>query len=165
MANFLRLIFMIVMLLAVGLGAAMQQPESARDLGLDPQRLADLKSSMLSDGSAAGKIDDKDRAIVRRIYAKEGIIHELIDGRITAREAVAQFRQLNEAHGAAPGYPLEAGDTEDERACRQIMSWAQAHSLSGPGVVSTDFIGQLAKELRRYRERNGAVLASDFATP
>src|SRR5579862_610708 len=105
MGDLLRFVFMVVMLVAVALAAALQQPEWAHDLGLDRLMEATLPDELRRDAELERDIECRDRALKRRIAAKEACIQELIAGRITLFEAAAHFRRLNDEYPAVADVP------------------------------------------------------------
>jgi hypothetical protein len=89
--------------------------------------------------------------------AKRQVTEELLAGRITLPRAAARFRDINAAPGAA-GRPLEGnvpGATEEERLCRQVISWAAAQAelprQPGSGLPTRD---RLEAELNALLQRN-----------
>jgi hypothetical protein len=60
-----------------------------------------------------------------RLQAKECVVKEVREGRLTLLEAAVRFRDLN-AQGRPNPMPLQeafTGSTDAERVCRQVISW------------------------------------------
>jgi hypothetical protein len=157
MANLLRLVFMVVMIVVVALAAAVQHPEWARDLGLDQGKVAELLGDIPLDRG----LEERDQAVQRRIHAKESITKNLIDGQLTLFEAAAQFRRVNEENPVLHNDLTFPSDSVEDCFCRQVIQWARVELRSQPCTASEDFVERLEQDLRRHKERNGTVLLPD----
>src|SRR5262245_61875894 len=74
------------------------------------------------------ELDRRQERQVGRHEVKNGVIKELIAGRLTLKEAVARFRAVNEedpdaVEAVCKGQPAA---TVDESVCRQVLSWTEA---------------------------------------
>ncbi len=157
MGNLLRLVFMIGMLVAVALASALQQPEWAHDLGLDPWIEAALPPELRSDPEQERDFEQRDQALKKRIAVKEACIQELIAGRITLFEAAARFRRANEEYPVVPDFQDFVSESPEERLCQQVIQWTRVTLRSCPSTASADLVEQLEQELRRHKEPNGAI--------
>jgi hypothetical protein len=137
MFNSIRLIFVIAPLLVVAVTLALLQPAWApRNLGRDK------------------RLD----AIDRRIEKKTRIITKLIDGHITLFETAALFRRWNKEYPQLPADSSTPGDSEDERSCYQVITWARSYlSQWDPDKVG-NIAQRLKDELRRHKEQHGKVV-------
>src|SRR5262249_36855021 len=106
-------------------------------------------------------------AIDRRIEAKDRLANELIDGRLTLFETAAHFRRFNDVSPkfAAPLSMFYSGDSEEERLCRQVISYARPLLKRPPAEnrAADEFEARCEEELRRHKERYGAVVLPDLS--
>jgi hypothetical protein len=166
MAKCFRLAAILVALPLTALTVALLQPEWSRDLGLEglPRIFPDSKPSPPC--RTAAEMKRTVCAIDRRIDEKDRLANELIDGRLTLFEAAAHFRRLNDGGSkfAAPLSMFYPGDSEEERLCRQAISYAQ-HCLNQRRVgdrAADEFAARCEEELCRHKERHGAVVLPDL---
>ena len=94
----------------------------------------------------------------RRAEAKQQVIGGLIDGRLTLRQAAAQFRDIDaDVSAKARGWrPPEY--TEEEWPYRQVISYVDAE-LAGPRrapALAQEWVARLEAELRGDRQPEGA---------
>jgi hypothetical protein len=94
-------------------------------------------------------LDAQSRRVVWCNQARQQVVADVLAGRHSVGEAVAQFRTLDaEAkHHPVPG-PGEPKAAEKERLCRQILGWARP--LPGAGSQETEAFGRLQKEVKDY---------------
>jgi hypothetical protein len=157
MANLLRMLFTVAMVVVVVLAAALQQPESARDVGLEPQTALALRDQLFGNFLQDRKDYERNQAISRRFRAKEKISKDVIDGQTTLFEAAIEFRRLNNEYPALPDDPQWLGDSEEERLCRQVIMWVGLALKMHPGAGSEDIVDRLEQELRCNKEWYGSV--------
>jgi hypothetical protein len=157
MTNLLRMLFMVGMVVVVALAAALQQPESARDVGMEPETALALRDELFCNCLQARKDHERDQAISRRFRAKEKISKEVIDGQTTLFEAAVEFRRWNNDYPVLPDDPLWLGDSEEERLCRQVILWVGLGLRVHPGAGSEDIVDRLEQELRCNKECYGSV--------
>jgi hypothetical protein len=165
MTKCLRLAWMSAAVLLVALAAALLRPEWGRDLGVEGLALP------APDGGGRLPPDGRVRAVDRRIEQKDRLAGEVVAGRLTLFEAAARFRRLNDEPPAPT--PLSAsfpGDSEEERLCRQVIDFARSWLRQQPGGdrEADEFAARCEDELRRHKERHGAVVlpaVTDRACP
>jgi hypothetical protein len=90
-------------------------------------------------------------ALARLHKAHDEVLDQLLDGRISLMEAGARFREQNDVlspHGSA--HRLFAGASEDEQACRQVISWARARETDEERAAA--LAGRLEAELQAWLE-------------
>jgi hypothetical protein len=159
--RFLRFLGMVVILLVVVLAAALDQPEWARDLGLEPCiQMALAYRPLWLQEDPNREPGPASRAMDRRYVAKGRIIVELLDGRLTLFEAAALFRRLNAEYPVLTIWPDWRGDCEEEQLCWGVIEWAvqtEARLRSG-SLDDSEVRVRLMEELRRHKERYGKVL-------
>jgi hypothetical protein len=82
-----------------------------------------------------------------RLSTKGRIAAEVIQGRLTLREAAAQFRELDERLPllGVPG-PLVDGRTPDEKACRDVLFWVEAALDREPDRAVPGLLERLVRE-------------------
>jgi hypothetical protein len=87
-----------------------------------------------------------------RIGDRERIADEVSAGRMGILEAADRFRELNASARPTP-LTLEGrfdGDSEDERCCRQVMSWVSMR-LAQKSTAEAEMVSErLEEELREY---------------
>jgi hypothetical protein len=115
-----------------GAGVSYARPSWPTDLGLDFWNVRELKTRLNHDLQLAAELEKEDDVVMRRIAAKEGIIDDLIGGRISLMEAAAQFRALNAGRRdylevIRSTYP---GRTDDERICRNVIGFVESYVKS-----------------------------------
>jgi hypothetical protein len=97
-----------------------------------------------SDDSNARDVE----TLVRVNRAREYVIVRLREGQITLWEAGAMFREQNDA--LAPqfrGHVRFHGNSEQEQACRQVISWVQARERDPE--KATRLVAKFEEELER----------------
>jgi hypothetical protein len=164
MVDLLRLAGIVVLVLAVAAAAALVQSEWARDLGVDG--LAPAVGDHVW-GRRTVEPGEEDLAVQRRILEKNRVARELIDGRLTLVEGAATFRRLN----AMPPCSAEflpnyfAGDSEEERVCRQVILWVRALAAQQSAYLADVTATRLEEELSRHKARHGTVILPDVDAP
>jgi hypothetical protein len=166
MSKSLRLTGMAAALLLTALTAALLQPESARDLGLEGLAKTILEYERRSPHETADEAKRTVRAIDRRVQEKDRVAGELVDGRLTLFEAAAHFRRLNDGgpKPAAPAALVYPGDSEEECLCRQVIAYARPLLNRHPADTreADEFVARCEEELRRHKERHGAVVLPEL---
>jgi hypothetical protein len=87
-------------------------------------------------GAAPGPSEEEDRDLLSRLtQEKRAVAGELIAGRITLAEAAARFRDINARRPRSFPLCLEnhLGRTDEERVCRQVMSYVATQLSLSPG--------------------------------
>jgi hypothetical protein len=163
MTKCLRLASMAVVLLLTALGAALLQPDWARDLGLEslprPGGPGDRTARLETPAEVARKVG----ALDRRIAEKDRLAAEVVGGRLTLLEAAARFRRLN--HDDPPAVPLDVyypGDSEEERLCRQVIAYVGARLRGCDPDVAGGLLAPYEEELRCHKERHGKVILPEL---
>jgi hypothetical protein len=137
-------------------------PHALRPLGLDLEDLQAQYRRLHQSRRQGEELDRRREAVLRSIAVKEGVVAQLIAGRLTLPQAAARFRDLKAESpddDAPPGPACDRG--EGERLCRQVMGWADSwladHAPERAGAVAA----RLEAELRRLRDRTGTVRLPD----
>lgn len=103
---------------------------------------------------------EQSAVIMRRVAAKNRVIDQLIAGEMTLVEAAAWFRYLNENPSRyRHDYRDWPGDSDEEKACRQVLSWAEVRVLSQAESKSqaAAMVQRLEDELEQTLRREGRV--------
>jgi hypothetical protein len=165
MTNLLRLAFMIVLVVGVALAAALLEPQWAHDLSLDSWTEVNLQGEMFGVHPTPGELDEQARMVKKRLSAKNELIKELLNGRLTLFETAAGFQRLNEELPMAGDKQSIAGVAEEERLCQQVIEWVRVELIVNPGEASEDFVARLEQQLLRHKQKNGTVqLPAVFAS-
>jgi hypothetical protein len=118
-------------------------------LGLDSDSLFDLATANERARLQTNELVAKDRQVLANLEGKQEVVRELLDGRLTLREAAARFQKLNEACSV---YDWErfretfAGRTDEERHCRQVLVTVRPYSDLNASA-SRDLLARLETEL------------------
>ncbi len=136
---------------AIGLlvGLNWLAPGFLAGLGLDSGSLIDLAIANERARLQTEELVAKDRQIVDNLEAKQKVVRELLDERLTLRQAAARFQKLNEA---CPAYDWERfcqtfpGRTDEERHCRQVFVAVRPY-LESNDSASRDRLARLETEL------------------
>jgi hypothetical protein len=122
-----------------------------KSLGLDREEIYSQLARLDLERSRTVDLLTRDRAFLENIEGKKHVIKALIDGRLTLREAAAQFQTLNLL---CPEYDWEGfrrafpGRTEEERHCRQVLECLRIEAGSNSGPVAS-LVARLESELYR----------------
>src|SRR5262245_53562792 len=94
--------------------------------------------------------EDEDR--MQRVAIKEETALDMLDGRLTVEEAAAQFLEVASSDPASLEYlRLSPGDTDEERALFQLVSFARIQAGRQPQRYGAAFarLEQVAKSLEK----------------
>jgi hypothetical protein len=100
-------------------------PEWLSGLGLDPAGLLELIGENERERLRHDDLVARDRYFLANVEGKHQITEDVINRKLTLREAAVQFQTLNEA---CPEYDWDsfrrafAGRTNEERHCRQVLA-------------------------------------------
>jgi hypothetical protein len=100
----------------------------------------------------------------QRIEAKHRVARQVVAGELTLFEAAAWFRFLNETPaGCTAGCSSVPGQCENEKACRQVISWAKEELWEmGLRERAIDLSDLLTKQLEAHRAENGRVILPEL---
>ena len=154
-----RLFLSVSLLAALLAGVARLRPEWVSVPGLDGSGPSDAGRQMEAERQRAALLDRRNEVVSRRLDAKNVVVGQLLDGRMTLAEAAAWFKALNEspadcpavAHGEFPGA------SEGERLCRQVIGWAQAERAGQSASQAEATNARLEEELQTLLGRDGTV--------
>src|SRR5712691_10131221 len=124
-------------------------PGFVAGLGLDSEGLFDLAVANERARLHTEELVARDRQFVANLEGKQQVLRELLDERLTLREAAARFQELNEA---CPAYDWERfrenfpGRTTEERHCRQVLVAVRPY-LESNHSASRDRLARLETEL------------------
>jgi hypothetical protein len=147
----LYLAFLTTLLLLVALAAALVQPEWAHDLGLDGWNTKAVEATLFPEHTATDEFDDEVRTVQQLLQERQRVVDDLLDGRVTACEAVEAFRRLNERYGK-PRYDINSvGGSQEEYLHRHLLRWVRtALETRSPGL-SDYLVAHFESELRCQR--------------
>ncbi len=114
-------------------------------------------ADVLAEAERGSRLDELSGAYARRIFAKHGLVEDVIAGRLSLRQAAARFRDLNEqppAFDRERFLSLYPGADDDERHCREVLAWVLDQSQ---GNLDTDLAARLETELQAVLDRAGAA--------
>jgi hypothetical protein len=139
--------------LVIGLGTLMFTYFFAltKALGFDREDIYSQLARLDSERSRTVELQTRDRAFLENIEGKKNVVKAVIDGRLTLREAAAQFQTLNllcpeyDWKGFRRAFP---GRTEEERHCRQVLVCLRIEARNGSGPVAS-LLAKLESELNR----------------
>jgi hypothetical protein len=136
------------------------RPAWAAPLGLDWWTLPQLARVVRQAEAESEDLDRRGAAVLARINARQEVVRDLCDGRLTLLEAAARFRALNATAGATArraAQDIYPGASEGERICRQVIGHVRTHlEEQSPGRGET-VTRALEEELRARLEADGTV--------
>jgi hypothetical protein len=120
----------------------------AGDIG----QLPDILSQLAADEQLGAELEDKSAALHKANEIKQDVARAVLAGRMTLAEAVACYRDIHEHLPLAwetirKHYP---GDTDEERWCRNVLSWVQSEAGDQPDQLEA--LARLEAESRHYLE-------------
>ncbi len=121
-------------------------------LGLDSESLFDLAIANERARLQTQELMAKDRQILGNLEGKQKILRELLDERLTLREAAARFQELNEACPAYDWWRFREtfpGRTDEERHCRQVLVAVRPYLVSNDSA-SRDRLARLETEMEEF---------------
>jgi hypothetical protein len=125
-------------------GEVCEPPEEVRKFASDVAERHDYLSRF--DGKA-----------LVRIKTRREIIEELAAGRMTLFDAASRFKQLNSEPnpGKIDVLSLFRGATENERLCRQVITWLDTITHNMTESQRQQVLGQAEAELRNHLAQHG----------
>ena len=117
--------FAAVLLISVGLTVAVAQPDWLRTIGVEVATFdrAANSSSVVSGPPPECHVRE------RRCLAKAEVVARLVARELDLFEAAARFHYLNHEPPEYQhlGYRRLAGETDEEKLCRQVILWVRIH--------------------------------------
>jgi hypothetical protein len=106
------------------------------------------------------ELDDQLKQVLLRSDAKDAVVADLIDGRLTLFEAAARFRAVNESNPQAEqwltGFPL--GDQPYETAlCRSVIRRVEVELRPRGSKLGHGIVARLEAQLADHLKRHGSV--------
>jgi hypothetical protein len=113
-------------------------PEWSARIGLDSGSLIELFSAQRREEQRHEALATRDRYYLDNLEGKQEVVRELLERRLTLKQAATRFQSLN---AACPEFNWDGfraafqGRNDEERHCRQVLSFAQIQigPESGPG--------------------------------
>jgi hypothetical protein len=116
-------------LVAIGLfaGALSVRPAWLSAAGLDFWNLPELYACLESATRRSDELEQHSREIFGRIDAKQKVLRALSEDDLSLVEAAARFGEVNSQSPEAVAYvrDMYPGHSDEERLCRQVLSWAR----------------------------------------
>ena len=143
-----------------GLGAVRQD--------CDWPALSSLRAKVRRDLKERDRFASVGQAIDARLGDRRAVMRELRQGRLSLVEAAAAFRDLNERPGVPPSpfRVLFPGASDEEKLCRQVISWARSEREEETTHEAQERARRLEAELAAILKRRGAVrLPGDEPVP
>lgn len=145
-------------------GSTVVAVESARPawmaaFDLDWWSLPELHGAMTRMERESDAMSQAHVVIRERVVRRRQVISDVFAGRRGLLEAAVAFRDLNEMPGApaTPYLELFPGTTEDERLCRQVISWVESDPQQGSPDRARALARQLEEELTARLQGPGGV--------
>jgi hypothetical protein len=135
--------------LLVSVGAL--APDWLAELGLDPAALCDLLGAAERERFRGDDLVARDRYFLDNVEGKQRVTQEVLNNRMTLREAAARFQALN---AACPEYDWDEfrrifpGKTDEERHCRQVLVSVRL-KVEGDRSRGTILLDRLEAELQQ----------------
>ena len=139
----------VALLLAVSVGVvSFQQRSTAAGRATGPRQPC---ATLLIPGDAAA---------VHRLQAKNDVTRQLIDGQKTLLEAAAWFRYINAVTSLPRSdlHPSDETQSEEERACRQVIRWAVASLDARDKDHGPALTRRLERELKELLHKPGGIV-------
>ncbi len=115
-------------------------PAWAKAAGVDVWSIRELNDELASGTARRQELDIHDEVIQRRIALKEGIVGDLLAGRLSLAEATSQFAALNlpRADAMAVIRATYPGRTDEEKLARNVIEYARLRvdDKTPPGVMA-----------------------------
>jgi hypothetical protein len=152
----LTLVLLLLLCALAVLGGA--RPQWLASLGWDGLGLSDLRTIVDAQRRQAEIIHNRE-IVTRRLWGKVEVARDVVAGRTTLFEAAAAFRKLEEMTAEYIIYPrkLYPGETEEERLCHQVISWAGNEAYTTSPCQGEALAQRLEEELREHIWRHGTV--------
>jgi hypothetical protein len=154
-----RLMLVVGVLIALFVGFASAQPKWAADLGLDWSGLSDMPELFVHETGRQRELDYHKKIVDHRLRAKQQIIEEVLEDRLSLLEAAAGFRDLNRTPEDSPcqvGRKIP-GNSDEERLCRQVISWAEGEARRKTPDRADSLVARLEAELQDHIRQHGTV--------
>jgi hypothetical protein len=154
-----RFLLSVSLLAALLAGAARLQPDWASSLGLDECGPPEVRQQLAAERQRGTLLDRRQEVVRRRLDAKNEVVGQLLDRRLTLAEAAAWFKSLNESPADCPAawHGEFPGASEGERLCRQVISWVHAELAQQSASQAEAVCGRLEDELQALLRRDGTV--------
>jgi hypothetical protein len=107
-------------------------------------------------------LQHRSEAVARGAEVKKAIIADLLAGRLTLREAAAQFDEANQLVENEPGSMVASyrTPTSEEGLCRQVLAWVRNEVANLPPEKAERFLSPLEKEFKALFGYPEAVLTT-----
>lgn len=128
-------------------------------LGINVGDLPELLRRMHSEHARSAELDACSAALAARSRATSEVVRELIDGKVSLLRAAARVRDLfgTDANGCEWLLCSAEGNSDGERLCRRVISWAEAHLRDTPERGAA-VAARLQRELEQCLQTHGTVV-------
>ena len=153
-----RLLFLCVVL-ALG-GLVWLRPDLLPSCAFDPAAFAEQQEREARARHRQEMLDEHSRVLQQRLDAKEGVMQELLAGRLTLLQAARRFKDLNETPVTCQNdyrsrFP---GRSDGEKVCRQVLQWLEGYLLGLPSEQAQTLRRRFADELREHLEHHDGIV-------
>jgi hypothetical protein len=130
-------------------------PDLARRFDLDFWTIPEMQRQIEQSKARDEELNARWRARQAQQEAFERIADEVAAGRMELLEAASRFQETNHAtpYGKRDLSGWIPGDTEEERCCRQVISWVEARLKAKPTTETTCVKARLEQELNEHLRR------------
>ena len=136
------------------------RPDLLAVWGLDLAEFAEWQEKAARAAQHREAQDHRKRITLQRIKAKEDVVGELLNGRLSLLQAARRFKDLNETPITCQDdyrshYP---GQSDGEKACRQVLDWLLFAQTEYPRDQQEALLHRFEDELREHLQRNGGIV-------
>jgi hypothetical protein len=128
--------------------------------GLNPGTFAECREQEGRASQRRQALERQSEITLRRIEAKQAVTNDLMAGRLTFLMAARKFKELNEQpitcqDNYRSRFP---GRTDDEKVCRQAMTWAEGGLKKLTPSLAEKLRCQFEEELEENMRQNGGLV-------
>lgn len=131
-----RLLATLVVFAVSACGIVMAVPESVRHVYLDAWNFSDNGNAREREAAERARLEMLDASVRRRTELKGEIVQDVIDERLSLREAAERFAALNAAYPSIAATTREQfpAATDEESAALQVICHVENHLLADPAA-------------------------------
>ena len=152
---------LLIRLLVLGLlGATLIGVVQARPDFLGIAALSETQEYIARMAQRREALSRRAEVIQQRSDAKQVIIRELLDDKLTLLQAARRFKDLNETPVTCQNdyrsrFP---GRSDGEKVCRQVLQWLEGYLLGLPSEQAQTLRRRFADELREHLEHHDGIV-------
>jgi hypothetical protein len=155
MTSLTRLLAATVVAIGLLVGVLSVRPAWLSAAGLDFWSLPELYARLESENRQSDELDQRCKGVFRRIESKQDVLQALNEGHLSLVEAAARFGEFNRQEPETMAYIREmyAGQSDEERLCRQVLSWVRAELSVEPDKTRAT-LARLEAEMEAYLKQH-----------